>query len=127
MAEPAIKDAGTEAPTQLPEPVGWRILIGLVDTDEKTTGGVIKPDDYRHVEQVSSIVGVVLKMGPLCYQDSDKFGEEMQPWCKKGDCVLIPPFAGNRLVHKNGQEFRLINDDTVQGVVDDPRGWRRAV
>ena len=127
MAEPAIKDAGTEAPTQLPEPVGWRILIGLVETEEKTTGGIIKPDDYRHVEQVSSVVGLVLKMGPLCYQDADKFGEAKEPWCKKGDCVLIPPFAGIRLVHKNGQEFRLINDDTVQGVVDDPRGWRRAV
>ena len=56
-----------------------------------------------------------------------KFGEDMDPWCKKGDCVLIPPFAGIRLVHKSGQEFRLINDDTVQGVVEDPRGSRRAV
>ena len=125
MGEAAV-DAEQEA-TKLPEPSGWRILIGLIKTDEKTAGGIIKPDDYLHVENVSSVVGAVLKMGPLCYQDADKFGAEMIPWCKLGDFVLIPPFAGVRLVHKTGQEFRLINDDTVQGVVDDPRGWRRAV
>ena len=64
MEDPAVKDAETEAPAQLPEPSGWRILIGLVETEEKTTGGIIKPDDYRHVAQVSSVVGGVLKMGP---------------------------------------------------------------
>jgi hypothetical protein len=38
--------------------------------------------------------------------------------------VLTRPYAGTRLVI-HGREFRIINDDTVEAVVDDPRGIRR--
>jgi|TARA_R110002020_G_scaffold88008_1_gene216510 co-chaperonin GroES (HSP10) len=124
MGAPAIKSAAEGGPTELPDPCGWHILIGLPEADEKTDGGIIKTDDYRHVEQVASVVGFVMKMGPLCYKDKDKFPSG--PWCKEGDFVFIPPFSGVRLFHKSGIELRLINDDTVQAVVDDPRGWRRA-
>jgi co-chaperonin GroES (HSP10) len=124
MSKAALKTAEDGGPTQLPEPCGWKILIGLPEVDEKTEGGIIKPDDVRHVEQVASVVGFVMKMGPLCYKDEDKF--PTGPWCKEGDFVFIPPFSGVRVIHQSGMELRLINDDTVQAVVDDPRGWRRA-
>jgi len=81
-------------------------------------------DIYRNTEHVASVVGLVMKMGPLCYQDEKKF--PTGPWCKEGDFIFIPPFSGVRLIHQNGMELRLINDDTVQAVVEDPRGWRRA-
>jgi hypothetical protein len=34
-------------------------------------------------------------------------------------------YSGTRF-KVNGQEFRLINDDMVEAVVDDPRGYTRA-
>jgi co-chaperonin GroES (HSP10) len=46
------------------------------------------------------------------------------PWCKEGDFILARPNSGTRLkIH--GREFRLINDDSVEGVVQDPRGITR--
>jgi co-chaperonin GroES (HSP10) len=124
MAQAAMKEDVSEKPTQLPQPCGWHILIGLPETEEKTEGGVFKTDIYRNTEHVASVVGLVMKMGPLCYQDEKKF--PTGPWCKEGDFIFIPPFSGVRLIHQNGMELRLINDDTVQAVVEDPRGWRRA-
>lgn len=109
--------------SQLPVPQGWRILIAMPEVEDKTTGGVIKADVTKHIEQTSTVLGLVLAMGPECYSDSERFGET--PWCKEGDFVLIGAFKGVRF-HVHGKEFRIINDDTVQAVVDDPRGYTRA-
>ncbi len=109
--------------TQLPEPTGWKILIALPEVDEKTDAGIYKPDQALEIEAVSTVLGCVLKMGPLAYQDEKKF--TTGPWCEVGDWILMRAFSGTRIkIH--GKEFRLINDDTVEAVVDDPRGVERA-
>jgi co-chaperonin GroES (HSP10) len=66
---------------------------------------------------------MVLKMGPDCYKDEKRFPSG--PWCQEGDFILTRPMAGSR-VKIHGREFRLINDDSVEGVVEDPRGISRA-
>jgi len=109
--------------SQLPVPRGWRILIAMPEVEDKTTGGVIKADVTKHIEQTSTVLGLVLAMGPECYSDNERFGKT--PWCKEGDFVLLGAFKGVRF-HIHGKEFRIINDDTVQAVVDDPRGYTRA-
>ena len=109
--------------TSVPEPKGWRILIAIPEVEEKTAGGILKADITKDIEQTSTVIGLVLKMGGQCYNDVSRFGPE--PWCNEGDFVLIGAYKGVRFtVH--GTEFRLINDDTVQAVVDDPRGYSRA-
>ena len=109
--------------SQLPEPSGWKILIALPEIDKKTEGGIFKPDQAVEVEAVSTVLGCVLALGPLAYEDRKKF--PTGPWCRKGDWVLMRAFSGTRIkIH--GKEFRLINDDTVEGVVEDPRGIERA-
>jgi hypothetical protein len=45
-------------------------------------------------------------------------------WCKKGDFILVRPNAGTRLLIHD-REFRIIYDDNVEGVVEDPRGIKR--
>lgn len=112
-----------EIASLLPTPRGWRILIAMPEVDEKTAGGIIKADITKHIEQTSTVLGYVLKMGPVCYTDKARFGGE--PWCKKGDFVLLGAYKGVRF-HILGKEFRIINDDTVQAVVGDPRGYSRA-
>ena len=119
----AKKPVKLPAPNPLPQPKGWRILLAIPDVQEKTDGGIIKADSTKSIEQTSTVVGLVLEMGDQCYGDTERFGET--PWCKKGDFVLIGAYKGVRF-RIFDKEFRLINDDTVQAVVDDPRGYTRA-
>ncbi len=107
----------------LPEPRGYRILCAVPHVEEEFDGGIIKAEDTRKVEEQTTVVLFVIKMGDLCYADKDRF--PTGPWCKEGDFVLTRPYSGTRVVI-HGREFRIINDDTVEAVVDDPRGIRRA-
>jgi co-chaperonin GroES (HSP10) len=108
--------------TQLPEPSGYRILCAIPDIEEKYDSGIIKADSTMHYEEVLSTVFFVVKMGPDCYKDPARFPSGA--WCKVGDFVLARPNSGTRLkIH--GREFRIINDDSVEGVVEDPRGIKR--
>lgn len=108
---------------QLPEPKGYRILCAVPEADETFESGIIKAGDTRRVEENATVVLFVLKVGDLCYADKDRF--PTGPWCKEGDFVLTRAYAGTRFkIH--GREFRIINDDTVEGVVEDPRGYTRA-
>lgn len=102
----------------LPYPKGWRLLCALVDATEQYDSGILKADKTKQVEELTSPVLFVVDMGPTAY-DPEKFPEG--PWCKKGDFVITRPYSGTRIkIH--GKEFRLINDDQVEAVVEDPRG-----
>lgn len=107
----------------LPRPSGYKILIALPQTEETFAGGLIKADITRRQEEASTVIGAVLELGPDAYKDKDKFPSG--PWCKEGDFVLIRAYSGTRF-KLYGVEYRLINDDTVEGVVADPRGYSRA-
>lgn len=112
-----------ELAAKLPEPTGYRLLIALPEIAEKTEGGVFMPDGLKKDEGTASIIGFVLKSGPDAYSDKTRFPNGS--WCKEGDFVIFRSYSGTRFkVH--GKEFRLINDDTVEAVVDDPRGYTRA-
>jgi co-chaperonin GroES (HSP10) len=109
--------------TQLPDPSGYRILCAIPEIEDKYDSGIIKADATMHHEEVLSTVFFVVKMGPDCYKDATRFPNG--PWCKVGDFVLARPNSGTRLkIH--GREFRIINDDSVEGTVLDPRGIKRA-
>jgi co-chaperonin GroES (HSP10) len=118
-----LPTAVEEKAKQLPEPVGYHILVALPEAEEKYESGIIKSDETRRFEEVLATVFFVIKLGPDAYKDSVKF--PTGPWCKEGDFILARPNSGTRLkIH--GREFRLINDDTVEAVVADPRGISRA-
>jgi co-chaperonin GroES (HSP10) len=118
-----LPTAAEEKAKQLPEPVGYHILVALPEAEEKYESGIIKSDETRRFEEVLATVFFVVKLGPDAYKDSVKF--PTGPWCKQGDFILARPNSGTRLkIH--GREFRLINDDTVEAVVADPRGISRA-
>ena len=107
----------------LPEPRGYRILCAVPYVEEEYDGGIIKAEDTKRIEEQTTVVLFVVKMGDLCYADKERF--PTGPWCKEGDFVLTRPYSGTRVVI-HGREFRIINDDTVEAVVEDPRGIRRA-
>ena len=113
----------TEHASQLPYPSGYHILCAIPDIEEKFGDtGIIKADSTKKVEEALTTVLFVVRLGEDAYKDTNKF--PTGAWCKEGDFVLVRPNSGSRLVIHD-KEFRLINDDTVEAVVEDPRGIRR--
>ena len=108
---------------QLPDPVTYHLLCALPEAEEEYESGLLKAGQTMHFEEVMSPVLFVIKMGPDAYKDEKRFPSG--PSCKVGDFVLVRPNSGTRIkIH--GQEFRIINDDSVEAVVQDPRGISRA-
>ena len=129
-ADPKNIDAVTVLPEtaeqkakQLPDPSGYRILCGIPEVDGKFDSGLAKSNETMRYEEALTTVLFVIKMGPDCYKDESRFPSGA--WCNEGDFVLVRPHAGTR-VKIHGREFRIINDDSVEGVVEDPRGISRA-
>lgn len=116
-----ITDEEFEA--QLPKPVGYRLLIALPKVEETYDSGLVKADQTKHAETVLSMMGAVIDMGAQAYADKERFPNG--PWCKVGDFVMFRPNSGTRF-KVNGMEYRLLNDDSIEAVVPDPRGVTRA-
>lgn len=118
-----LPETAEQKAKQLPDPSGYRILCAIPDIESKYDSGIVKADITLQHEELLTTVLFVLKMGPDCYKDDKRFPSG--PWCKVGDFILVRPHAGTR-VKIHGREFRIINDDSVEGVVEDPRGISRA-
>ena len=114
--ETAEKSLANTEETKLPSPTGWRMLILPFKMGQKTKGGVMLADETIERSQVASTCGLVLRMGPYCY-DKQKFPEG--PWCKKGDWVIFARYAGSRILIDGG-EVRLLNDDEILATIDNP-------
>ena len=111
-----------EKAKQLPKPQGYRILCAIPEVEKEFDNGLAKADQTLRYDELLTTVLFVVDLGPDCYKDPARFPNGA--WCKKGDFVLVRPNAGTRLVI-HGREFRIINDDSVEAVVDDPRGISR--
>lgn len=113
-----------EKARQLPDPTGWKILCVVPDVQETfENSSIVKADTFMKQEEHATTVLFVLKVGPDAYKDTNKF--PTGAWCKEGDFVLVRTYSGTRF-KIYGKEFRLINDDQVDAVVQDPRGLTRA-
>lgn len=118
-----LPETAEEKARQIPDPSTYHILCVLPEIDEEYESGLIKAGQTMHFEEVLSPVLFVVKMGPDAYKDEKRFPSG--PSCKVGDFVLVRPNTGTRIkIH--GKEFRIINDDSVEAVVQDPRGISRA-
>lgn len=111
-----------EKAAQLPKPSGYRILCAIPEQEKKTESGLYLSEETIKREELLTTVLFVVDLGPDCYSDKDRF--PTGPWCKQGDFILVRPNAGTRLVIHD-REFRIINDDSVEAVVEDPRGIKR--
>jgi co-chaperonin GroES (HSP10) len=118
-----LDKAPEEKAQQLPTPSGYRILCAIPEVDSEYDNGLLKADETINYEEKLATVLFVVEMGPDCYKDDKRFPNG--PWCQKGDFVIVRPNAGTRLLI-HGREFRMINDDVVEAVVQDPRGITRA-
>jgi co-chaperonin GroES (HSP10) len=118
VLDPGLLDK--ELRDRLPQPSGWRLLVMPFQGAAKTSGGLHIPDEVRDREAVATVVAYVLKIGPLAYRDTDKFGPGCEPWCEEGQWVCIGRYAGSRF-KIDGGEVRVINDDEVIATILDPQ------
>lgn len=117
-----LPSTAEEKARQLPDPVTYHLLCALPKIDDKYESGLVKAGQTLHFEEIMSPVLCVVKMGPDAYADKSRFPNG--PSCKNGDFVLVRPNTGTR-VKIHGTEWRIINDDSVEAVVQDPRGIGR--
>lgn len=107
----------------VPKPTGWRILCMVPPAPETFDGSaIVKADQVVRNEELTTNVLWVVALGPDAYMDHEKFPNG--PWCTEGDFILTRAYAGTRF-KVFGREFRLLNDDQVDAVVEDPRGITR--
>lgn len=119
--EQTREEATTKA-KQLPIPKGYHLLCMVPKVEDQYAGGILKSDAMVKAEEHSTLVLFVAEVGDCAYLDKTRF--PTGPWCKKGDFVLTRAYSGTRLkIH--GTEWRIINDDSVEAVVEDPRGITR--
>ena len=120
-AQASITEEEFEA--QLPVPVGDRVLVAMPQVEEAFEGTeLLKSVTTKNHEQIMSIIGVVIDMGKQAYSDQDRF--PTGPWCEVGDYVMFRANTGTRFTI-DGSEYRLMNDDSIEAVVPDPRGVER--
>ena len=103
---------------KLPDPTGWRILVMPFQVKEETKGGIIIAQETLDRARAAVQVGYVLKMGPLCYGDKERY--PTGPWCKEKDWVIFARYAGSRM-QIDGGEIRMLNDDEILGTIGDPK------
>lgn len=118
-------DSETKA-TALPVPTGYKLLCVVPNVDEKiagTTLDLVRDAATLRAEEHATTVLFVLRVGPDAYKDPAKFPSGA--WCKEGDFVLVRTYTGTRF-KVFGKEFRVLNDDQIECVVQDPRGYTRA-
>jgi chaperonin GroES len=102
---------------RMPDPTGWRVLILPYRGKGRTEGGIYIPDKVLDDGQLQTVVGYVLKVGPLAYKDEEKFPQG--PWCHQGDWVIFARYAGSRF-RIDGGEVRILNDDEILARILDP-------
>ena len=103
---------------RLPNPTGYRILVLPYAGPKKTKGGIILADTTQETIQMTTVCGLVLKMGNLCYRDKEKF--PLGAWCKTNDWVIFSRYAGSRFKIEGG-EVRVLNDDEIISTIKNPR------
>lgn len=125
MTEAAVKiSEDQEFEQQLPKPVGYRLLIALPQVSETyESSSILKTDAEKGRDHIMSIMGLVVDMGAGAYADTSRYPEG--PWCKPGDYVMFRMNSGTRFL-MGSAEYRLMNDDSIEAVVADPRGIQRA-
>ena len=123
VSETVLPETAEEKAKQLPQPKTYHLLCVLPEVEEATESGIIKSAQTIHFEEVLSPVLFVMAIGPDAYKDEKRFPSG--PSCSVGDFILVRPNTGTR-VKIHGREFRIITDDSVEAVVEDPRGIKRA-
>ena len=89
-------------------PLHDRVLIKVLDSEEKTKGGIIIPDTAKEKPQEGEIVAV----GPGANTED---GKTIKMDVKVGDRVLFGKWSGTE-VKIDGKEYSIMKESEIMGV-----------
>ena len=90
------------------KPLHDRVVVERLDSDEKTTGGIIIPDSA----QEKPMQGKILAVGSGARDDSGK----VQPLdVKEGDTILFGKWSGTE-VKIDGKEYSIMKESDIMGI-----------
>jgi chaperonin GroES len=92
------------------KPLGERVVIKMMESEEVTKGGIILPGSAKEKPQVAEVVAV----GPGGFDDK---GREIKMEVKVGDKVLISKYAGTE-VKIDDQEYTILRQSDILAIVE---------
>jgi chaperonin GroES len=99
-------------------PLHDRVVVRRLEGEEKSKGGIIIPDTAKEKPQEGEIVAV----GPGA---RDEAGKLVPLDVKPGDRILFGKWSGTE-VKIDGEEFLIMKESDVMGIVDGKVAVRRA-
>lgn len=91
------------------KPLGDRVVIELVETEEKTASGIVLPDTAKEKPQEGKVVAV----GTGRVLDS---GERVAPEVSVGDRIIFSKYAGTEVKYE-GKEYLVLRESDILAVV----------
>ena len=91
------------------KPLGDRVVIKMVETEETTKSGIVLPGSAKEKPQYAEVVAV----GPGGVVD----GKEIALEVKVGDKVLLSKYAGTE-VKLDGQEYTILRQNEILAKLD---------
>ncbi|MBI3261430.1 co-chaperone GroES [Candidatus Berkelbacteria bacterium] len=94
------------------KPIGDKILVRPIDSEEVTKSGIVLPDTAKEKPQEGEVLAV--GAGKL---DPDKSGKRIPLEVKKGDRVIFAKYGGDE-IKVNGEELKIISESDVLAIVE---------
>ncbi len=91
-------------------PLGDRVVVKPLPTEERTKGGIVLPDTAKEKPQQ----GEVLAVGPGRLLDN---GQRVPIDLKVGDKILYSKYAGNE-IKMEGEEYLILRESDILGVIE---------
>ncbi|HBN95746.1 MAG TPA: co-chaperone GroES [Firmicutes bacterium] len=91
------------------KPLGDRVVLRVLEAEEKTASGIVLPDTAKEKPQQGKIVAV----GPGRYGEDGKL---MPMSVKDGDTVLFAKYAGTEVKY-GGEELLILKESDLLAIV----------
>ncbi|WP_077324412.1 co-chaperone GroES [Virgibacillus siamensis] len=91
------------------KPLGDRVVIELVEQEEKTASGIVLPDSAKEKPQEGKVVAA----GSGKVTDN---GEKVALEVKEGDRIIFSKFAGTEVKYE-GTEYLILRENDILAVI----------
>ena len=95
-------------------PIDLKVLVRPVTLEEMTDGGIIIPQNVKEQQDMAGIKARLVALGVNAFEAIKDKGQRPQA----GMVVSISKYAGYLIKGKDGEDYRLINDDDIVAVLD---------
>ena len=92
------------------KPLGDRVLLKILENEEKTKGGIFLPDTAKEKPQE----GKVIEVGEGKILDD---GTRQKPQVTKGDIVLFGKYSGTEVSTKDGEDYLIVKEEDILAII----------